>query len=142
MRQQIRTKIKELLDNISNVNIFEDYPYSISEDKLPFISISSSGEQIEKMSIGTPCVLQRTLTLKIIVCTRAIAGYQNALDTLINQIELQINNNISLDDLVHSAALENINIEVDDESDKPTAFAEISLICNYRTMSNNLDLSI
>lgn len=141
-RTQIRKRLKDILNNIPQFTgkVFYDYMYTISENKLPFLTVTTGQETYENISLGRPFVIQKTLQAIISIVSAVKTNYQDELDTYKNLVEKAINTDNTLNGLVQSCVIESITQETDDDRDIALSFQTINLSIVYRIYSNNIDV--
>lgn len=144
VRTRIRKKLKALLTGIdvTGDRVFYDHVYAISAKNFPCLAIHTQDEKPVKVSLGTPAVLENTLSVNIYILVSAKDEYQDIHDNVLMQIRHLIASNINLDGLVISISIENIDVDVDDTVMPPIASLLINLEVVYRAMENKLDISI
>ena len=140
-RTQIRKRLEDILNNIPQFTgkIFYDYIYTINENKLPFITITTGQETYENISLGKPFIIQKTLNAIINIIGSVKSNYQDELDNYKNLVEKAINTDNTLNGLVQSCYIESISQESDDDRELPLSFYTINLSIVYRVYSNNID---
>ena len=140
-RTQIRERLEDILNNIPQFagKVFYDYMYTISENKLPFLTVTTGQETYENISLGRPFVIQKTLQAIISIVGAVKTNYQDELDTYKNLVEKAINIDNTLNGLVQSCVIESITQETDDDRDVALSFQTINLSIVYRVYSNNID---
>ena len=144
IRKQIRDKIKTMVTGLSltNTNVFYDATYNIDSSKLPCIVVQTKDERIEKTTFGRPSIQNRILNISIYGVFQVNEDYQDKLDEILLEIENRVYLNSNLDGLVTRIEITQIETDVREETQKPTAIIEIGLVVEYRVKENDLENSL
>lgn len=93
VRQQVRDALATTLTGLTTTgaNVFGSRVWPVSVDDLPALLVHTDEESVEVLSIHSPAILQRTLTVRIEALARATASLDDTLDTICSEVETAIN---------------------------------------------------
>lgn len=146
VRKQIRAAIVTTLTGLSSTGTrvsaarVDDHP----TDKLPAIVVDTSeGGDIEAASIGgAGRYLERNLTVSVTVYVKAASGYADTVDQCFKEIEIALAGNQSLGGLCKFIQpLNEPQVEISDDSEKPVARARQNFLVPYITALNAPDVA-
>lgn len=149
VRQQIREAVATLVTGLSSTgsNVFQTRTRPLADAQLPALLINTNEEQIENtITIGLPNRQQRTLTVSIEAVVKSASGGDDALDTVIKEVEAALGASsatYTLSGLARGGiTLDRIGIDVDDDTDKPVLRARMDWQAIYYTLSNAPDVAV
>lgn len=129
-RQQIRESVAALVTGLTTTGtkVFQSRMRPQAESKLPCLLVTTNDEQIDSASVGN--LQQRSITLVI----RGIAMGGATLDDTLDQIALEVETAMASD---YRSALEKIEIDFDDELEKPIGSISLTYKTTVITASGN-----
>ena len=136
-RLQVLSNLTTLLSNIPNVTIYKNNLYPVLN--LPCIVVVPTQETITYPTMGKPRLQERTLNVEITVIVKTSGDYETELNSLQSNVESAIYNSNNLSGLVKLWNLTSIEIDYNDELEKPLAAAKMTFEFIYRTLENTVD---
>jgi len=144
VRKQIRDNIVTTLTGLSTTgsNVYRSRVYPLAAGKLSGLCIYTKNESVEYQTIHKPRGQFRTL--EVVVEGYAIAT--SNLDNTIDQISLEVEEALTVDltrgGLAKDTIISSIEIDFQADGEKPVGICRISIMVEYRTMENDVEIAV
>ncbi len=100
LRKQIRAAFISAVSGLATTgaNVFDSRPddYNLLTNELPCLHVNPGGEQITVDSMGINRVFERPMRIKLKIMVKQNAGYADALDQILKEVEVALAGNQSL----------------------------------------------
>ena len=139
VRKQIRDKFVTILTagvSLVSKRVYASRVYSLTQAKLPAITISSGAESSSLMTIGATMgakSLNRTLEITVSIYENANASLDSLIDAIAVQIEEAIGADFTLSGIAKQSVLTSTNIEFSGETEQPVGIATLTFSVQYVT---------
>lgn len=139
VRKQIRDKFVTILTagvSLVSKRVYATRVYSLTQAKLPAITISSGAESSSLMTIGATMgakSLNRTLEITVSIYENANASLDSLIDAIAVQIEEAIGADFTLSGIAKQSVLTSTNIEFSGETEQPVGIATLTFSVQYIT---------
>jgi len=139
VRKQIRDKFVTILTAgvpLVSRRVYATRVYSLTQAKLPAITISSGAESSSLMTIGATMgakSLNRTLEVTVSIYENANASLDSLIDAIAVQIEESIGADFTLSGIAKQSVLTSTNIEFSGETEQPVGIATLTFSVQYIT---------
>ena len=136
VREQLRKAVATAVTGLTTTGskVFSNRVYPLSETDLPCLMITSSGDEIEVMTMHLPYQQQRRTNIRIEAIVRGVTGFDDTLDTICSEVETAIANASSA--LVKGMYLKATGIEFDGSGEQPIVRASMVFYKDLWTESN------
>jgi hypothetical protein len=147
VRQQVREALATLLTGLatSASRVYQSRILPLEDSEMPALLIATNEEEIEAMSVNANPLLERSLNIAVTAVAKASANLDDTLDVSIKEVEMAINASVlanTLNGLVKDMTLQNIQVEMNAEADKPIGWAVMTFKATYYTQAAAPDISI
>ena len=119
IRQQLRGKVKLILEAATDRPVFLNRVKAITGSELPCMIVTTSNETIEPQTIHSALI--RDIELTVSVYEKAFDDVDDKLDAVCVLIENALSSDTTIS--VQSKLLQATNIDISDEGDQPIAIA-------------------
>ena len=139
VRKQIRDKFVTILTAgvpLVSKRVYATRVYSLTQEKLPAITISSGAESSSLMTIGATMgakSLNRILEITVSIYENANASLDSLIDAIAVQIEEAIGADFTLSGIAKQSVLTSTNIEFSGETEQPVGIATLTFSVQYIT---------
>lgn len=147
VRQQIREALGTVLSGLTTTaaRVYQSRIYPLEDGDLPCLLVATDQESITpQTSVANP-VLERQLKITVRAVAKTTSNLDDMLDTMIKEVETAVNATEAantLGGLVTEITLENIEIELSAEAEKPVGQALMTFNATYYTQAAAPDISI
>ena len=135
LRRQIRDAMVTALTGLATTgaNVFGSRVYPLQDANLPALRVSTPAEEINILSMGYDRLMERTLTVTVDACVKAVSGYENSVDQIVKEVEVVLGAgaNLTLGALCKHVTLRSINTELAGDAEKPIAVATMNFEVLY-----------
>jgi hypothetical protein len=147
VRQQIREALATLLTGLttSASRVYQSRILPLDDSELPALLIATNEEEIEALSVNANPLLERSLSVAVTAVAKVSANLDDTLDSSIKEVETAINASVvanTLNGLIKDMVLQNIQVEMNAEADKPIGWAVMTIKATYYTQAAAPDISI
>jgi len=147
VRQQIRDYFESELTGLSTTgsNVYASRVYPIASPQLPALLIYTQNEVIDDSSFGTVSANRaqnRTLTVIVEGYVRATTGFDDTLDNICKEIEIEVLDDPSLGGLVTNTELASADAGYSGEGDQPVGTIRLTFEVQYRTLTGQPENAI
>lgn len=145
VRKQIRDKFVTILTAgvpLVSKRVYATRVYSLTQAKLPAITISSGAESSGLMTIGATMgtkSLNRTLEITVSIYENANASLDSLIDAIAVQIEEAIGADFTLSGIAKQSVLTSTNIEFSGETEQPVGIATLTFAVQYITSLTDVE---
>lgn len=145
VRKQIRDKFVTILTagvSLVSKRVYATRVYSLTQAKLPAITISSGAESSGLMTIGATMgakSLNRTLEITVSIYENANASLDSLIDAIAVQIEEAIGADFTLSGIAKQSVLTSTNIEFSGETEQPVGIATLTFAVQYITSLTDVE---
>lgn len=145
VRKQIRDKFVTILTagvSLVSKRVYATRVYSLTQAKLPAITISSGAESSSLMTIGATMgakSLNRTLEITVSIYENANASLDSLIDAIAVQIEEAIGADFTLSGIAKQSVLTSTNIEFSGETEQPVGIATLTFAVQYITSLTDVE---
>ena len=135
VRRQIREAAATVLTGLTTTGerVFQSRMRPLTDSDLPCLLINTDDEVIDTQGFDATPLQERELTLSIRAVAKQTATLDDVLDTILAEVETALAGQ-TLGDRAKGLLLEKINIEMNDELEKPVGIAsDIYRVTYYTT---------
>lgn len=144
VRRQIRDKMVDVLKagvSLVNRRVYASRIYSLTQDKLPALVVTTVSESSELMNMGSTKNLDRSVSISVDVYVRATETFDDDLDAICVQVEEAIGGNFYLDGLSKNTVLTSTEVEFSGEAEQPAGVARLTYDVRYVTSVADVELA-
>jgi len=147
VRQQVREAFATLLTGLptTGARVYQSRIYPLDDSELPCLLIATNQEDISALDPGSNPALERQLSITVTAVAKANSNLDDTLDTVIKEVEVAANSNLSantLANLVKGLTLQNLEIGINGDAEKPVGQAVMTFNTTYYTQASAPDVSI
>ena len=142
VRKQIRNKLVDVLKAgvpLVNRRVYDSRVYSLTQDKMPALVISTVSESSGLMNMGSTKNLDRVCSISVDVYVRATEIFDDNVDAICVQVEEAIGANFYLDGLSKNTILSSTEIEFNGEAEQPVGIARLTYDVRYVTSITDVE---
>ena len=134
VRKQIRDAAVTALTGLTTTGarVKNSAVYPMQDADLPGLRIDPADESIEVDTISAAPVIARTLELVVEACVKQTGSYNDALDTIIKEVEIAIAGNQAIGGAKY-ALLKSVKTELSGDGEKPVAVGTLTFEVLYYT---------
>lgn len=138
VRQQIREAAAVALTGLATAGprVFQSRLRPLKDSELPCLLVNTDEEEIEVMGMTVGAAQERTLRLVIRAVAKHCASLDDQLDAMLAEIEAALAGT-SFGGLAPGVVLTQINIEMNDELEKPVGIASAHYAVTYYTATGS-----
>lgn len=138
VRQQIREAAAALLTGLatSGERVYQNRLHPLADANLPCLLINTDSEEIERLNISAPADMERVLELSVRCVAKATANLDDALDTMLAEVETVLGSAGVMPTLIKSIEMKSLHIEMADGKESPVGVATMDYRITYITASN------
>lgn len=137
VRKQIRAAAVSTLAGLATTgaNVFESRPANrpLQGNELPGLLVDLAGEDITRGSMGVRGINERTAVLRVRVVVKEVDSYADTLDQIIKEVEIALAGNQTLGGLCKYVQPVSIDVDLDGETERPVASADMNFEVLYYT---------
>lgn len=143
-RQAIRDDIVSTVSGLSTTGarVFRNRVYPMGESKLPGLLVYTESEEIEASTITPPRTQMRRMNVTIEAYVKAASNYDEALDTISEQIEEALALDVTRNGLAKDTRITSFESEYSGEGDQPVAVGRLIIEVVYATIENAVNQSV
>lgn len=144
VRRQIRDKMVDVLKagvSLVNQRVYASRIYSLKQDKLPALVVTTASESSELMNMGSTKNLDRSVSISVDVYVRVTDTFDDDLDAICVQVEEAIGGNFYLDGLSKNTVLTSTEVEFSGEAEQPAGVARLTYDVRYVTSVADVELA-
>jgi|GEM_PF-1143649 len=144
VRRQVRDKMVDVLKagvSLVNRRVYASRIYSLTQDKLPALVVTTVSESSELMNMGSTKNLDRSVSISVDVYVRATETFDDDLDAICVQVEEAIGGNFYLDGLSKNTVLTSTEVEFSGEAEQPAGVARLTYDVRYVTSVADVELA-
>lgn len=138
VRQQIREAAATVLTGLSTsgAHVFQSRLRPLRDADMPCLLVNTDDEEIETLGIGQHPTQERQLVLKVRAVAKDSSDLDDTLDTMLAEVETALDGQ-TFSGKAKSIVLTGINIEMNDELEKPVGVATASYQVTYYTAAGS-----
>ena len=139
VRQQIREAVVVLVTSLTTTgaNVFDSRIRPLEQSKLPCLLVYAQNEEVEylTMTLGTR---RQDRRLEIIVegVAQDLTQIEDTLDTIAKEVETAIAGDVTLGGLAKETRLEDTELSIDGQCEKPLGRVQMTFTVDYQTLEN------
>jgi len=144
VRRQVRDKMVDVLKagvSLVNRRVYASRIYSLTQDKLPALVVTTVSESSGLMNMGSTKNLDRSVSISVDVYVRATETFDDDLDAICVQVEEAIGGNFYLDGLSKNTVLTSTEVEFSGEAEQPAGVARLTYDVRYVTSVADVELA-
>lgn len=141
LHQQIRDKVKTAVTGLTTTttHVYANRLQPLQDANLPALRIYTDEERAEALTVHSPCMQERTLTLVVEGCAKAASGLDDTLDLISKEVETALAAGITIGSV--NLPVFYTGMRFDDElADKPVGVKRMIFSIPYTAMSNAPDV--
>lgn len=143
LRRQIReaaaTRVTGLATTSSRVFQMRMYPLQAAE--LPGLLVFTNNETAQRLTLGAPSIMERSLELVIEGYARATSNLDDTLDGIAKEVEVAIGGDHGLGGLAKATTLRSTQVEMV-EADQPVGMIRLTFDVTYMARENTPDVAL
>ncbi len=136
VRKQIRDAVVVQLTGLTTTGakVFPSRVYSLEAASVPALLVYTNSESASVVSLApSGRDMGRTLEIVIEAVAKANSGLDDALDTIITEVEIALGDDITLGGLLKDLQLTAIDVSLSGDAQKPTGSARMTWTAEYWT---------
>lgn len=144
VRQQIREAFATQITGLTTTGnrVFQSRFYNLDSGELPAAIVYTKNETIEPSTIGANRVLNRTLSLTVEIYISSSSNADDTADTICKEIETAIAADNTISGLAKDCYLEEIELDLNGEGEKPVIVGLLTFNVNYHTREQSPDSAL
>jgi len=127
--------------SLVNRRVYASRIYSLTQDKLPALVVTTVSESSGLMNMGSTKNLDRSVSISVDVYVRATETFDDDLDAICVQVEEAIGGNFYLDGLSKNTVLTSTEVEFSGEAEQPAGVARLTYDVRYVTSVADVELA-
>lgn len=94
VRQQLREEVATVVTGLATtgVNVFQSRKYPLQESELPCLIVTTEGDDVEKLTMNFPSLLERSTVVRITAKARETVDVDDKIDDICAEVEIAIAN--------------------------------------------------
>tara|TARA_R100000664_G_scaffold34142_1_gene54344 strand:- start:8165 stop:8608 length:444 start_codon:yes stop_codon:yes gene_type:complete len=138
VRQQLRERAATTLTGLSTTQskVYQSRIYPLGSANLPGLLVYTKSEDSEVVTMSGVRTVFRNLSLVIEGYVKAVSNYDDTVDTIAEEVETALGNDVTLNGLAKNSYLISTNIEYQGEGEKPVAVVSMTYNIEYMTIEN------
>ena len=138
VRQQLRERAATTLTGLSTTQskVYQSRIYPLGSANLPGLLVYTKSEDSEVVTMSGVRTVFRNLFLVIEGYVKAVSNYDDTVDTIAEEVETALGNDVTLNGLAKNSYLISTNIEYQGEGEKPVAVVSMTYNIEYMTIEN------
>lgn len=141
VRTSIRTAITTRLTGLTTTGarVYPSRVHPLMDSNLPCLRVYLDEEDVSTESMAADVFLDRSATLKVECCGKAVSSLDSTLDTMLAEVETAMGNgDATFGNLIKSRPLpQSITVDLDDGLEKPVGILTVNYLVNYFTAASN-----
>jgi hypothetical protein len=145
INKQIRDAATALLTGLAGTgaNVFSSRVYPLQDAELPALRIYTAESDITPMTMGGAARIEsRSIMLRVEICGKTTANYDDAADASAVLIEKAVANSGALSGLCKFVHLSRIEVEHDASADQVVTITRLIFECIAHTAANAPDVAL
>lgn len=144
VRQQVREYFESELANLltTGSNVYASRVYPLSGAKLPALLIYSQNESVEEEAFSKRRVQMRSLDVIVEGYVRALANFDDSLDTISSEVEQAVLDDPLLGGLAINTELSSVEAAYSGDGEQPVATIRLTFTVQYRTETGQPETAI
>lgn len=147
LRKQVREAMVTLLTGLTTTgsHVFKNRLIALKENQLPALVVTTNEEEITTQDAGVDAVLDRRLSIELLVHAKAVDDIDDELDLIALEVESKVFESEvtnTLNGLISSLELNGISNEFDAQGEKKAGLARMSFTAIYFNQASAPDVSI
>lgn len=131
IRDNITTSLTGLTTTASNV--FQTRIYPLADAKLPGLAIYTMSEESEYQSISPPRTLHRKLEVVVEAYVKAVANYDDTLDTICAEVETALYTDLTRGGRAFDTRVLSFEADISDQGDQPMILGKLTVEVQYKS---------
>lgn len=143
LHRQIREAVETLLTGLTTTGarVYANRLQPMADANLPGLRVFMDDEECEQLTIHTPVVQDRRLTMIVECCAKDATSLDDTLDASSNEVEVALASGITLNGKVLPCVYTGMQFD-DALSDKPVGIKRLRFFVTYSAASNAPDVLI
>ena len=144
VRQQIREYFETQLAGLTTTgaNVYASRVYPLGGAKLPALLIYTQSESLEETAFSSKRVQTRELQVIVEGYIKAVANFDDSLDTICKEVEIAILDAPKLGGLAVNTELTNVEASYSGEAEQPVGTIRLTFAVQYRTETGQPETAI
>lgn len=132
-RNAIRDNMTTSLTGLTTTgsNVFQTRIYPLADNKLPGLAIYTMSEDSEYQSISPPRTLHRKLEVIVEAYVKAVADYDDTLDTICAEVEAALYTDLSRGGYAFDTRVVGFSADISDQGDQPMILGKLTVEVQY-----------
>ncbi len=141
LHKQIRDAVKTALTGLTTTGtkVYANRLQPLQDANLPGLRIFLDEEKADVLSIHSPVMLERTLSVNVEACAKAASGLDDTLDQVSKEVETALAAGITIGSRTLEVFYTGMVFD-DEQLDKPVGIKRMSFSIPYTAMSNAPDV--
>lgn len=143
LHKQIRAALVTKLTGLTTTasRVYANRLQAMQDANLPGLRIYLDNEDAETLTVDSPYVQGRTLTLTVEACAKAASGLDDTLDLIGKEVEIALSTGITLGSRTLDVFYAGMRFD-DEQLDKPVGVKRLQFSIPFRSMHNAPDALI
>lgn len=133
IRTAIRDDITTTLTGLTTTgsNVFPTRIYPLADAKLPGLAIYTMSEETDYQSISPPRTLHRKLEVVVEAYVKAVADYDDTLDTICAEVEEALYTDLTRGGHAFDTRVVGFSADISDQGDQPMILGKLAVEVQY-----------
>jgi len=133
IRTAIRDDIETALTGLTTTgaNVFPTRIYPLADAKLPGLAIYTMSEETDYQSISPPRTLHRKLEVVVEAYVKAVADYDDTLDTICAEVEEALYTDLTRGGHAFDTRVVGFSADISDQGDQPMILGKLAVEVQY-----------
>lgn len=143
LHKQIRGALVTKLTGLATTGarVYANRLQPMADTELPGLRISLDEERSETLTVESPRVQQRDLTVSVEACAKASSGLDDTLDLISKEVEIALSAGITIGSRTLEVSYTGMRLD-DEQLDKPVGVKRMQFSIQFRAMHNAPDALI
>lgn len=140
-REQIRDAVLVAVTGLTTTkkNAFASRVHPVNDNEMPCVLVYTRLESSTPITMKQPRRFEHMLTVMVEGYVRLNTSYDDRADKIAAEVQTAVYNNTSLNALVRDIFLEETEIKITGEAEKPIAVVSMSFKARYQTFENDVE---
>lgn len=143
LHKQIRAAVVSDLTGLATTasRVYANRLHPLTDAELPALRLYLDEEQAERITVHSPAILARTLTLVVEACAKAASGLDNTLDQISKEVETALSNGFTVAGRTLECTYSGMTFQ-DEIGDKPIGVKRMTFSIPFESAANAPDTLI
>lgn len=142
VRKQFRQAVALVVTGLATTgaNVFQSRAYRLDANQLPALRVYTEGEEAQPLTIHTPEVRQRTVTIVVAGVQKKLDTLEDTLDAISAEVEAALSSVVTVGAQKVPLVYLGTEVSVEDEGDFPTGEIQLRYQATLFNVANTPDV--